>query len=68
MKSKKEQNKKKSVIDGSEFAFFKIEDLKTFRFTENSMITKDNKVYRMMPSSIASIILLLNNFDFSENN
>ena len=62
-KQQKKENAKKQNIDGSNFAFFKLEELKQCTFTENYMITRNNEKYRMMPSSIASIIMLLNNID-----
>lgn len=60
-KKQKKENAKKQNIDGSNFAFFKLEELKQCNFSENYMITRNNDKYRMMPSSIASIIMLLNN-------
>lgn len=56
------KDRKEKVIDGDEFKFYKIDQLKTFKFTESCMIDSENEKLEMTPSSIASIILLLKNY------
>lgn len=53
---------KRVVIDGKQFEFFTIEQLKSFTYDIDSMTDNNGNVYKMMPSSIASIILLLDNY------
>ena len=62
-KEQKRQNRKKQIIDGKKFAFFTIDKLKQCEFSENYMLTPNGVKYRMMPSSIASIIMLINNIE-----
>lgn len=60
-KEVKKNNEKKQIIDGERFAFLTIDELKRCKFTEECMIVNGTTKYHMMPSSIASIIMLLNN-------
>ena len=57
----KKLNAKSQIIDGERFAFFTIDELKQCEFTEDSMIVSDSVKYKMMPSTIASILMLLKN-------
>lgn len=53
------ENKEKLIVDGQKFAYFTLDELKKCKFTMNEMITADGGKYSMVPSSIASIELLL---------
>lgn len=53
---------KKLITDGSQLVFYKIEELRKCRFETDRMIDETGKEYKMMPSTIASIIMLINNY------
>lgn len=62
LKENKEKVKKAKLIDGTEFRYYTVEELRNAEYGMNYMkIGKDEM--RMMPSSIASIMMLLDNID-----
>ena len=62
LKENKEKVKKAKLIDGTEFRYYTVEELRKAEYGMNYMkIGKDEM--RMMPSSIASIMMLLDNID-----
>lgn len=61
-KSNKHAKKNKRLVeDGKEFEFLSIEELKKCEYDVDAMTTSDGKKFKMMPSSIASVILLIKN-------
>ena len=65
-----QENKKKQIIDGDKFAYLTLSDLKKSVIEVDQMIIKKEKReqrYLMMPSTIASIILLLQNISDSNS-
>ncbi len=64
----KEKKEKDVTIDGSQFDFLSIEDLRNAKMGENILtVTKNGKekTYKMNPAAIASIILLLRYLEVS---
>lgn len=55
---KKEQGK--VITDGEKIEYFTIDDLLLCTYEMDGITTQDGRYYRMMPSSIVSIVLLLN--------
>lgn len=60
MENKGKDLSKIKGYDGNHFAFFTIDELKTFEFGIDYMKSSAGKVYKMVPSALASIIFLLN--------
>ena len=63
-KANRKENKKKQIVDGEIFEYFTIDELKRCRFGIDKMIAEkdgETKEYHMMPSSVGSVILLLQN-------
>lgn len=58
-KAAKEENKKKQIVDGQEFEFFTIEQLRQCSFATNGM-EYNGKEYKMVPSSVASVVMFIN--------
>lgn len=55
----KKKNRKEQNVDGTKFHFITIEQLKEYEIGINYMKSPDGIKYRMMPSAIASVALLL---------
>lgn len=58
-KASKKANEKTQIIDGVKFQFFTLDQLKSFSYSLDHMKTPDGKIYKMTPSMITSIVLLL---------
>ena len=59
----RKQNDKYQIVDGETFAFVSLEELKSATVCDDKIIFNRENVMDMMPSSLASIVLLLNNLD-----
>jgi hypothetical protein len=59
----RKQNDKYQIVDGETFAFVSLEELKSATVCNDKIIFNRENVMDMMPSSLASIILLLNNIN-----
>ena len=61
MSNKKQKKKEQDevITDGENFEYFTIDDLLLCSYAMNGITTQSGRYYRMMPSSIVSIVLLL---------
>lgn len=55
----KKNEHKKVVTDGYRFEYFNLEQLNQFTFHPSEMVTTNGTKYRMMPSAVVSVLLLL---------
>lgn len=58
-KGQKTQDHRKVVTDGTHFKYFTLEQLKEFSYQPDGMKDSDGIMYKMMPSSVVSVVLLL---------
>ena len=58
-KNVQKENKKKQVVDGTEFLFLTWEDLRTAGFGNEGLILTNGTKMRMVPSALASVAMLL---------
>ena len=68
--SDKKQKKKKQdevITDGEKFEYFTVDDLLLCSYAMNGITTQGGRYYRMMPSSIVSIALLLDALGKTKN-
>ena len=58
----RKENERLQIVDGEIFEFYSLNDLKTSDIYDDRIVV-DNKTMHMMPSSLTSIALLLNNIN-----
>lgn len=58
-RQKRKADKKNVLTDGNKFEYFTAEQLSGFQYNVDSIVTGDGVKYKMMPSSIVSVVLLL---------
>lgn len=66
-KKQKKKEQGKVITDGEKIEYFTIDDLLLCTYEMDGITTQDGRYYRMMPSSIVSIVLLLNALGKVEN-
>ena len=61
-KNAREENKARQIVDGEKFAFLTIDELRQSKIEMDRILLPNGKEMHMMPSSLASIALLLESY------